>query len=118
MPIIHFLLHHVLGMTVALSNLAFELLAVAVYRGKVAVSELAPLFLDLTDKLLLVTFDSIPIHVTLLLRGDNFLRADGLINQRRFRPPSVRADKIPRTPASPARLVAPSLISVSVRSDP
>jgi hypothetical protein len=48
-PIIDFLLHRVLGMTVALSDLAFELLAIAVYRGKVAVSELAPLFLDLVS---------------------------------------------------------------------
>src|ERR1035437_7588877 len=65
-PIIDILLHHVLGMTVALLDLAFELLALAVYRGKVVVSELAPLFLDLADELLPVTFDTIPIHETLL----------------------------------------------------
>jgi hypothetical protein len=51
-PIIDILLHHVLGMTVALLDLAFELLALAVYRNKVVVSELAPLFLDLADELL------------------------------------------------------------------
>src|SRR5438105_2884338 len=42
MPIIDFLLRHV-----ALLDLAFELLAVAVYRGKVAVSELAHFSLTL-----------------------------------------------------------------------
>jgi len=47
MPIIDILLHHVLGMAVALLDLAFELLALAVYRGKVVVSELAPLSLTL-----------------------------------------------------------------------
>ena len=55
MPIIDILLHHVLGMAVALLDLAFELLALAVYRGKVVISELAPLFLDLADELLPVT---------------------------------------------------------------
>src|ERR1700724_4241769 len=68
-PIIDILLHHVLGMTVALLDLSFELLALAVYRGKVVVSELAPLFLDLADELLPVTFDTIPIHETLLSVG-------------------------------------------------
>ena len=69
MPIIDILLHHVLGMTVALLDLAFEVLALAVYRGKVVVSELAPLFLDLADELLPVTFDTILIHETLLSVG-------------------------------------------------
>ena len=68
MPIIDLLLHHVLGMTVALLDLAFELLALAVNRGKVVVSELAPLFLDLSDELLPVTFDTIPINETLLIK--------------------------------------------------
>src|ERR1700724_1496948 len=84
-PIIDILLHHVLGMTVALLDLSFELLALAVYRGKVVVSELAPLFLDLADELLPITFDTIPIHETLLsvrlplvTGGDGALRADGL----------------------------------------
>ena len=69
MPIIDFLLHHVLGMTVTLLDLAFELLALAVYRGKVVVSELGLFFLDLANELLPVTFDTIPIHETLLPVG-------------------------------------------------
>ena len=95
MPIIDILLHHVLGMTVALLDIAFELLALAIYRCKVVVSELGPFFLDLADELLPVTFDTIPIHETLLLVG-LLVVAGGtvssgrteLIDQRRFRPPS------------------------------
>src|ERR1700730_4517971 len=68
-PIVDILLHLVLGMTVALLDFAFELLALAVYRGNVVVSELAPLFLDLADELLPITFDTIPIHETLLSVG-------------------------------------------------
>jgi hypothetical protein len=67
-PIIDLLLHHVLGMTIALLDLAFELLALAVNRGKVVLSELAPLFLDLSDELLPVAFDTIPINETLLIK--------------------------------------------------
>src|SRR5580693_5868306 len=52
-------------MTVALLDFAFKLLALAVYRGNVVVSELAPLFLDLADELLPITFNTIPIHETL-----------------------------------------------------
>jgi hypothetical protein len=48
-------------MAVELSDLAFEPLALAVYRGNVVVSELAPLFLDLADEQLPIIFDTIPI---------------------------------------------------------
>src|ERR1700730_1863741 len=65
-PIVDILLHLVLGMTVALLDFAFKLLAHAVYRGNVVVSELAPLLLDLADEQLPITFDTIPIQVTLL----------------------------------------------------
>jgi hypothetical protein len=36
------------------------------HRGNVVVSELAPLFLDLADEQLPITFDTIPIQVTIL----------------------------------------------------
>ena len=53
--------HMVLAMAVELSDLTFEPLALAVYRGNIVVSELAPLFLDLVDEQLPIIFDTIPI---------------------------------------------------------
>ena len=47
MPIVDLILHLILGMAVALLNLAFELFALAFYLGQIVASELAPLFLDL-----------------------------------------------------------------------
>ena len=62
---------------------------------RLSVSELAPLFLDLADELLPVTFDTIPIHKTLLSwfaschRGGTVSsERTELVDQRRFRPPS------------------------------
>ena len=60
MPIVDLILHQVLGMAVALLNLAFELFALAFYLGQIVVSELAPLFLDLAGELLPIAFNEFP----------------------------------------------------------
>jgi hypothetical protein len=67
-PIINILAHHVLGQTVALLNLALELIALTVDLADVVVGQLAPLFLDFALGLLPVSFDPIPIHVFLAPR--------------------------------------------------
>jgi len=59
-PIVDLILHQVLGMAVALLNLAFELFALAFYLGQIVVSELAPLFLDLAGELLPIAFNEFP----------------------------------------------------------
>jgi hypothetical protein len=61
-PIVDVLLGLILGQAVALLQLAFELLALAVDDSEVVIGELAPLLLDLARHLFLVPFDLIPIH--------------------------------------------------------
>ena len=61
MPIVDLILHLILGMAVALLDLAFELFALAFYLGQIVVSELAPLFLDLAGELLPIAFNEFPV---------------------------------------------------------
>src|SRR5271169_1270358 len=61
-PVVNVLAHAVLGEAVALLDLAFELIALAVDQGQIVVGELAPLLLDLALGLFPVSFDTVPIH--------------------------------------------------------
>jgi hypothetical protein len=61
-PIVDIFAHHVSGKTVALLDLAFELVALAVDLGEIVIGELAPLLFDFPFGLLLVSFNAIPVH--------------------------------------------------------
>jgi hypothetical protein len=64
-PVIHVPADLVLSQTIPPLNLALELIPPAVDDVKVIVSELTPLFFDLTFHLLPISFDAIPIHYLL-----------------------------------------------------
>src|SRR5438477_6573957 len=66
-PVVHILVNLILGETVALLQLAFELLAPAFDHVEIVVGELAPFLLGGTLELLPVAFDPVPIHRLLLL---------------------------------------------------
>ena len=61
-PVVDVFLGLVLRIAIALLDLAFQLLALAIDDVKVIVSEFAPLLLDLALHLLPVTFYAVPIH--------------------------------------------------------
>src|SRR6185295_19436335 len=66
-PVVHVLVDLVLGKTVALLQLAFELLAAAFDHVEIVVGELAPLLLGRALELLPVAFNPVPVHRHLLL---------------------------------------------------
>src|ERR1043165_9448935 len=66
-PAIDLLLRLVLGDAVALLDAADELVLLAVDDGDVVLGQLAPLLLDLAGELLPIAFDTIPIHLALLV---------------------------------------------------
>src|ERR1700675_4535809 len=71
-PVVDVLAHHVFCQAIALLDLAFELVALAVDCGQIVVGELTPLLLDLAFGLLPVSFDAVPVHChlhTLLVLG-------------------------------------------------
>src|SRR5580700_2564134 len=68
-PIVNVLAHHVFGQAIALLDLAFELVALAVDCGQIIVGELTPLLLDLALGLLPVSFDAVPVHRNLHMYG-------------------------------------------------
>lgn len=61
-PVVHVALHLVACIAVVLLEEPFELIAIAVDRGQVVISELAPLLLDLALEFLLIAFNAIPVH--------------------------------------------------------
>ena len=61
-PIVDVLAHHVFGQAIALLDLAFELVALAVDCGQIVVGELTPLFFDLPLGLFPISFDAILVH--------------------------------------------------------
>src|SRR5258708_40351675 len=67
-PVIDIPVNLILGKTVALLQLAFELLASAFDHVEIVVGEFAPLLLRRTLELLPVALDPVPIHRRLLLR--------------------------------------------------
>src|SRR5437588_5739168 len=68
-PVVHILVNLILGETVALLQLAFELIAAAFDDVEIVVGELAPFLLGLASELLPIAFDPVPIHCHLLLVG-------------------------------------------------
>jgi hypothetical protein len=61
-PVVHILVDLILGKTVALLQLAFELFAAAFDHVEIVVGEFAPLLLRGALELLPVPFDPVPIH--------------------------------------------------------
>ena len=62
-PIVNVFSDLILSEAVALLNFALKLVSLTIDRGKVVVSEVSPLLLDLALYLLPVTLDAIPVHV-------------------------------------------------------
>src|SRR5688572_32371811 len=65
-PIVDLIPGLILRVAIALLNLAFELIALAVDLGQIIIGEFAPLLLDLAGELFPVTLDAIPIHENIL----------------------------------------------------
>src|ERR1041385_793241 len=83
-PVVHVLADLVLGKTVALLQLAFELLAAALDDVEIVVGELAPLLLGRTLELLPIAFDPVPVHCHLLRceGGDQQMKSSGVPGHR------------------------------------
>jgi hypothetical protein len=64
-PVVNVLANLIFCETVALLNLAFELVSPAIYDFKVVIRELPPFLLDAALDLLPISFHSIPVHVNL-----------------------------------------------------
>lgn len=62
-PIIDVLAHEVFGQSVALLDLALELIAAAVDLGEIIISQLTPLLLDLAFCFFPIAFNPVPIRV-------------------------------------------------------
>ena len=61
-PVAHFSLRLVLRIAITILKAAFQLVLFAGNYVQIIVGQFAPLFFDLTLHLLLVAFDSVPIH--------------------------------------------------------
>jgi hypothetical protein len=64
-PVIDVFANLIFCETVALLNLAFELVPTAIYDVKIVISELPPFLLDAALNLFPISFHSIPVHVNL-----------------------------------------------------